>query len=180
MTIPGGRLPCRGEFIRPPSSDRPVAGGAPTSWATHWPVAFRRSELARDQALEAQPDLADKALKVALTSGFALLGDSLFSVAPKGTKRSCPCIRVSLRSTSLIPSALRGPAYKGHPWPFTPLAASMPLAPLRADSIRPPERGVLCRLMVRFPAKKQAWLFGSLAFCKLSGNSDQIPSGGQA
>jgi hypothetical protein len=81
--------------------------------------------------------------------GFALLGESLLAVAPKGTKRSCPYIRVSLRSTSLIPSALRGPAYKGHPWPFTPLAASMPLAPLRADSIRPAERGVRRRLIVR-------------------------------
>ncbi len=81
--------------------------------------------------------------------GFALLGESLLAVAPKGTKRSCPYIRVSLRSTSLIPSPLRGPAYKGHPWPFTPLAASMPLAPLRSDSIRPPERGVRRRLMVR-------------------------------
>ena len=55
----------------------------------------------------------------------------------------------SLRSTSLIPAALRGPAYKGHPWPFTPLAASMPLASLRADYIRPSERGVRRRLLVR-------------------------------
>ncbi|TVT64598.1 MAG: hypothetical protein FHK79_19675 [Pseudomonas sp.] len=30
------------------------------------------------------------------------------AVAPKGTKKSCPCIRVSLRSTSLVPSSLRG------------------------------------------------------------------------
>ena len=82
-------------------------------------------------------------------NGFALLGESLLAVAPKGTKKSCPYIRVSLRSTSLIPSALRGPAYKGHPWPFTPLAASMPLAPLRADSIRPAERGVRRRLVGR-------------------------------
>ncbi len=74
-------------------------------------------------------------------SGFALLGESLLAVAPKGTKRSCPTIRVSLRSTALVPSPLRGPAYKGHPWPFTPLAASMPLAPLRNDCARPPERG---------------------------------------
>jgi hypothetical protein len=81
-------------------------------------------------------------------SGFALLGESLLANAPKGTKRSCPYIRVSLRSTSLIPSALRGPAYKGHPWPFTPLAASMPLTPLRADYIRPSERGVRRRLVV--------------------------------
>ena len=74
-------------------------------------------------------------------SGFALLGESLLAVAPKGTKRSCPTIRVSLRSTALVPSPLRGPAYKGHPWPFTPFAASMPLTPLRNDCTRPPEKG---------------------------------------
>ena len=73
--------------------------------------------------------------------GFALLGESLLAVAPKGTKRSCPTIRVSLRSTALVPSPLRGPAYKGHPWPFTPFAASMPLTPLRNDCTRPPEKG---------------------------------------
>ncbi len=91
--------------------------------------------------------------------GFALLGEFLLAVArmagpPKGTKKSCPSIRVSLRETPLIPSPLRGPAYKGHPWPFTPLAASMPLAPLRADSIQPPERGVSRRLAVRAMEKQ--------------------------
>ena len=34
---------------------------------------------------------------------------------------------------------LRGPAYKGHPWPFKPLAASMRLVPLRNTSSRPPD-----------------------------------------
>ncbi len=101
--------------------------------------------------------------------GFALLGESLFPNAEKVTKNACPSIRVSLRSTSLTPSPLRGPAYKGHPYrwrprPFTPLAASMPLAPLRADSIRPPERGVRRRLMVCWPEKNQSvllWLVKS-------------------
>ena len=87
--------------------------------------------------------------------GFALLGESLFPNArmagpSKVTKNACPCtglgIPGSLRSTSLIPSLLRGSPRKGHPCrrrprPFTALAASMPLAPLRSDSIRPPERG---------------------------------------
>lgn len=64
---------------------------------------------------------------------FALLREFLLAVAgwpapPKGTKKSCPYIRVSLRETSLIPSLLRGSPCKGHPWPFTALAASMPLA----------------------------------------------------
>ena len=88
--------------------------------------------------------------------GFALLGESLLAIAPKGTKRSCPYIRVSLRSTSLIPSLLRGSPRKGHPWPFTALAASMPLAPLRSDSIRPPERGVRRRLAGRAMEKQEA------------------------
>ncbi len=79
-----------------------------------------------------------------------------FQTPKKVTKNACPCIRVSLRSTSLIPSTLRGPAYKGHPWPFTLLAASMPLAPLRADSIRPPERGVRRRLVGRAMEKHKA------------------------
>ena len=97
--------------------------------------------------------------------GFALLGDSLFPNAgrpapKKVSKNACPCIRVSPRSTSLTPSALRGPAYKGHPWPFiagTPssLAASMPLAPLRADSVRPPERGIQWGLKASPSANKQ-------------------------
>ncbi len=118
-------------------------------------IAFR-SELARDPAALAQPANEGAALLVALVSGFALLGESLFPNAEKVTKNACPYIRVSLRSTSLIPSPLRGPAYKGHPWPFTPLAASMPLAPLRADSIRPPERGVRRRLGGRAMEKQKA------------------------
>src|SRR5690606_22870477 len=95
-----------------------------------------------------------------LSIGFALLGESLLAVAgwpapPKGTKKSCPSIRVSLRATSLIPSLLRGSPRKGHPWPFTAFAASMPLTPLRSDSIRPSERGVLSRLLVRVKGDKQ-------------------------
>ena len=105
--------------------------------------------------------------------GFALLGESLFPNAEKVTKNACPCIRVSLRSTSLIPSTLRGPAYKGHPWPFiagtpSPLAASMPLAPLRADSIRPSERGARRRLIVCTSVNKQS------AFVSLFANIRKI------
>jgi len=173
MTITCGRVPCKGEFIRPPSSIRPIASEAPVDWATHWPVAIRRSELARDPASEAQPDLADKALKMALTSGFALLGESLFPNAEKVTKNACPCIRVSLRSPPLIPCTLRGPAYKGHPWPFTPLAASMPLAPLRPASNRPPERGVRRRLLVSSSANKQSVLL--LLFAKFQTTRSQSP-----
>ena len=78
------------------------------------------------------------------TLGFALLGDSLFSNArmagpSKVSKNACPCIRPRLRRGSLAPSTLRGYAAKGHPWPIAALSASMPLAPLRIDSARPPE-----------------------------------------
>jgi hypothetical protein len=77
-----------------------------------------------------------------------------FQSRKKVSKNACPSIRVSLRETSLISPALRRPAYKGHPWPFkrgrlSPLAASMPLAPLHTDSIRPPERGGWSRLAGR-------------------------------
>ena len=54
-------------------------------------------------------------------------------------KEGHPDIRVSLRETSLAPAPFRGPAYKGRPWPFKPLAASMRLAPLHGTSTRPPD-----------------------------------------
>jgi len=51
--------------------------------------------------------------------GFALLGDSLsLLVQGRVSKETHPDIRVSLRETPLPPVPLRGPAYKGHPWPF--------------------------------------------------------------
>ncbi len=37
---------------------------------------------------------------------------------PKGTKKSCPCIRPRLRRGSFSPPSLRGSPYKGHPWPL--------------------------------------------------------------
>ncbi len=173
MTIPGGRLPCRGEFIRPPSSDRPDARLA---FISHRPVPCR-SELARELVLATRAFLHNAARGLSLTSGFALLGESLLAIAPKGTKRSCPCTGLgvpgSLRSTPLIPSLLRGSPRKGHPWPFTALAASMPLAPLRSDSIRPSERGVRCRLVDCSSANKQSVF--SFAVYGLSGNSDPSP-----
>ena len=137
-----------------------IARTAPSSRSVD---ALRRSELVRDKASEAQPDLADKALKASRTSGFALLGESLFPSArtagpSKVTKNTCPCTGLGVpgspRSTPLFPSLLRGSPRKGHPCrrrprPFTAFAASMPLTPLRSDSIRPPERGVRSCLKVR-------------------------------
>ena len=93
--------------------------------------------------------------RVTLPFGFALLGESLLAVAPKGTKRSCPSIRPRLRRGSFAPSLLQGPACKDHPWPFKPLAASMRLAPLRSDCAHPPERGGWCCLSVHSKTTKK-------------------------
>ncbi|MDP3816829.1 MAG: hypothetical protein Q8Q83_17410, partial [Pseudomonas sp.] len=64
-------------------------------------------------------------------AGCAPSGASLFFARAKKSKQKkhAPDIRVSLRETPLTPSLLQGPAYKGRPWPFTPLAASMRLTP---------------------------------------------------
>ncbi len=152
----------RGEPVRPARIGRSATDGGMSpagelaNWPSHCPLALSRSELAREWMVAARAFVYGAALEAPRTSGFALLGASLFSNAKKVSKNACPCIRVSLRSTSLIPSSFRGPAYKGHPWPFTPLAASMPLAPLHEDSIRPPERGVRCRLVDRAHGYKQS------------------------
>ena len=53
---------------------------------------------------------------------------------PKGPR---PIVRPSLRSGSLAPALLRGPAATGHPWPIAALPASMPVDPLRRTSTRP-------------------------------------------
>ena len=80
------------------------------------------------------------AWRVAWRLGFALLGESLFPDAEKVTKNALP-LHPALR---FAPGAfttpwLRGSPYKGHPWPFTALAASLRLAPLRDGSVHPPE-----------------------------------------
>ena len=62
---------------------------------------------------------------------------TFFACAKKVSKETHPGIRVSLRSAPLLPVPLRGPAYKGRPCPFKPLAASMRLVPLRNTSTRP-------------------------------------------
>jgi hypothetical protein len=93
-------------------------------------------------------------------SGFALPGESLFSVArmagpKKGTKNACPVVRPC--AARRVPSLHRrskgpwlgAPRQKGHPWPSTPCAASLRLTPLRDDSAQPDERGVWRRLQCR-------------------------------
>ena len=81
-------------------------------------------------------------VELAFGFGFRPLGRVTFSLLVQresNQRESTPGIRVSLRSTSLIPSLFQGHVAKGHPWPIAPLAASMPLNPFRNDSARPPE-----------------------------------------
>ncbi len=138
------RHTCRSELAREAFLARPsdctFNGAPPVSVYVGWKTAKHFPPVG------AQAAMYGATLSSARATGFALHGDSLFSVAgrpapKKVSKNACPYIRVSLRETALTPPALRGPAYKGHPWPFTPLAASMPLAPLHTDSVRPSERG---------------------------------------
>jgi hypothetical protein len=74
-------------------------------------------------------------------TGCALHDALLFFARAKKSKqkKARPDIRVwrLRRQTSLLPVPLRGPAYKGRPWPFKPFAASLRLVPLRNTSTRP-------------------------------------------
>ena len=100
-------------------------------------------------------------------------------------RESAPGIRVSLRETSLAPVLLQGPAYKGRPWPFKPLAASMRLAPFRNDSVRPPEGGVWSCLKVLYSFPDGSHASRGNHQCakrqdKPPGNSEpESPSGGR-
>ena len=92
--------------------------------------------------------LRQPAIETSSTHGFALPGALLsLLVQRKLGKETHPDIRVSLRSTPLLPVPLRGPAYKGRPCPFKPLAASMRLVPLRNTSTRPAD-GEFARMKV--------------------------------
>ena len=82
--------------------------------------------------------------------GFRPYGGSLLSNSHKSKQKGlAPCVRLSLRSSSLAPVPLRGHAVTGHPWPNTALPASMPVDPLRRTSTRPPERGGRSRSKTR-------------------------------
>ena len=104
--------------------------------------------------------LRQPAIETSSTHGFALPGALLsLLVQRKLGKETHPDIRVSLRSTPLLPVPLRGPAYKGRPCPFKPLAASMRLVPLHNTSTRPAD-GEFARMKVsRF---RQLGVVGSL------------------
>ena len=113
------------------------------AWSAPACVGWKTAK--RFPPMEACRFVSGAALSSAGTFCCALHGASLFFARAKKSKqkKTRPFIRVrELRPrTSLLPPALRGSAYKGHPWPFTPLAASMPLVPLRAGSTRPSARG---------------------------------------
>jgi|GEM_PF-207928 len=82
--------------------------------------------------------------------GFRPAGRLTFFSREKSKQKRLP-LHTALRCAqgSFASPLLQGPAYKGRPWPFKPLAASMRLAPLRNGSTHPPERGGWCRLWVR-------------------------------
>ena len=69
-----------------------------------------------------------------------------FGRRPKSKQKVLPLASGPTSSGSLASSLFQGPAYKGRPWPFTPLAASMRLAPFHNDSTRPSDGafGVVC------------------------------------
>ena len=99
-----------------------------------------------------------------------------FSSRGKVGKTLAPDIRPRLRRGSLTPSLLQGPAARGHPWPIASLAASMPLNPLRNDSVRPPEGGSWSCLMV---ARRAGAIIREVQE-KLSDSSEpKSPSGGR-
>ena len=85
--------------------------------------------------------------------------------AKKVSKETHPGIRVSLRSTSLPPVPLRGPAYKGHPWPF--MRGRLVLSPHPCGSLpyATPTLGLLtgslraCRFPVSSHSELSVYLF---------------------
>ncbi len=78
---------------------------------------------------------------------FRPAGRVTFASRGKSNQKRLP-LHPALRCAqgSFAQSPLQGSAYKGHPWPFKPLAASMRLALLRNDCAHPSERGGWCRL----------------------------------
>ena len=81
---------------------------------------------------------------------------------PKRNQKVLP-LHAALR---LAPVLLRGPAYKGHPWPFKPLAASMRLVPLRNTSTRPPDRD-------RSPSRPEVRASLVWFFCRVSSDTNR-------
>src|SRR5690606_28537877 len=105
-----------------------------------------------------------------LDAGFALLGESLFPDAEKVTKNALP-LHTGLAALD-FPHSIPAPG-AGVQGPSLALYAS------RVDSIRPAERGILCRLVVCSSSNEDFAMLLSLlkTFMQLGPNS---PSGGRA
>ena len=89
--------------------------------------------------------------------GFRPYGGSLLSNSHKSKQKGlAPGVRPSLRSGSLLPVPLRGPAATGHPWPIAALPASMPVDPLRRTSSRPPDGAGRSKSKARSKARSKA------------------------
>ena len=111
---------------------------------------------------------------------FALLGDLLFFVCAKNSKKESapnirPCCAGFPRST-VAPRA----GIKGHPWPLMPFAASMRLTPLHNSSTRPPDgSSPRCCLNVLCSGRTKSLCASTLFLLKTPDFAPRIsPSGG--
>ena len=112
--------------------------------------------------------------------GCAPHGRHTFLACPrKVCQRRAPDIRVSLRSTSLAPVLLRGPAYKGHPWPIKPLAASMRLVPLRNTCTRPADGTGSRACATSTESSSAASVFAFALKAAIAQTTPKSPSGGR-
>ena len=96
-----------------------------------------------------------------------------FGRTQKEPKSPRPIVRPSLRSGSLAPALLRGPAATGHPWPIAALPASMPVDPLHRTSSRPPGRAGRSKALRHEAADRPACLNAGFA-------TDIFPCGSRA
>ena len=112
--------------------------------------------------------------------GCAPHGRHTFLACPrKVCQRRAPDIRVSLRSTSLAPVPLRGPAYMGHPWPNKPLAASPRLVPLRNTSARPPDGTGSRACAISTESSSAASVFAFALKAAIAQTTPKSPPGGR-
>lgn len=112
--------------------------------------------------------------------GCAPHGRHTFLACPrKVCQRRAPGIRVSLRETPLAPVPLRGPAYKGHPWPIKPLAASMRLVPLRNTYARPADGTGSRACEISAESSSAASVFAFVLKAAIAQTTPKPPSGGR-
>ena len=90
-------------------------------------------------------------------------------------KEGHPDIRVSLRETSLAPALLRGPAYKGRPWPLSGAAVGISPHPCGSSPYATPPLGLLkgtwaSSARSRFKSKSQTLPIFMLRRCRKLAN----------